>query len=368
MDRLALLKQVSFGARVAEDETGELASYFVETDQWDRLFRGEVDVIKGDKGAGKSAIYSLLLNKTNDLFDKRILLIPAEHPRGTPVFKELAIDPPASEAEFIGLWKLYILTLIAQTMHEYGINNDHSIKLRAHLSDQGFIEKELNLNRLLKTSLQYARSYFRPKSLETTVTVDPITGKYAFTGKITPGEPDAQGHAQGLISIDSLATLAEKALAESKFQTWVLLDRLDVAFAETHELEKNALRALFRVYRDFSGFDHIKLKIFIRSDIWRRIVDDGFREASHITRDVVLEWSPSALLNLIIRRILKNTALVEELKIDRDAVLRDSKAQSKTSGSGAAKARNSCLDNKSVRRCDRSHSSSRSDPSIKYDT
>jgi hypothetical protein len=103
---------------------------------------------------------------------------------------------------------------------------------------------------------------------------------------------------------------------------------LDVAFAETHELEKNALRALFRVYRDFTGFDHIKLKVFIRSDIWKRIVDEGFREASHITKDVVLDWSPAALLNLIIRRVLKNEVLVKEWNIDREAVLRNSSAQS----------------------------------------
>ena len=87
MERKGLLSHVSFGARVAEEETAALARYFVETDQWERLFRGEIDVIKGEKGAGKSAIYSLLLAKNSDLFDKRILLIAAEKPRGTPAFK-----------------------------------------------------------------------------------------------------------------------------------------------------------------------------------------------------------------------------------------------------------------------------------------
>jgi predicted ATP-dependent serine protease len=94
VDRMQLLKQISFGARVAEDETNELESYFVETDQWDRIFGGEIDVVKGEKGAGKSAIYSLLSTKSDALFDKRILLITAEEPRGAPVFKELVTDPP----------------------------------------------------------------------------------------------------------------------------------------------------------------------------------------------------------------------------------------------------------------------------------
>ncbi len=82
MDRLTLLKQLSFGARVAEEETAGLASYFVETDQWNRIFRGEIDIVRGEKGAGKSAIYALLVTKTDDFFDKNILLITAERPRG----------------------------------------------------------------------------------------------------------------------------------------------------------------------------------------------------------------------------------------------------------------------------------------------
>lgn len=322
---MQLLKKVSFGARVAEEETNELGNYFVETDQWERIFNGEIDVIKGDKGAGKSAIYSLLSAKSDDLFDKRILHITAEEPRGTPVFKELVPDPPAAEAEFIGLWKLYLLSLIAKKFQEFGINNEPAKQLIDHLSDQGLIPQVFELRKLLKIVRQYAQRYFAP-TVEATVKVDP-TGAHTFTGKITPSEPRADQTKAGYVSVDNLAGLAERALKEAGFQIWILLDRLDVAFAETHDLEKNALRALFRVYRDFSAHDHIKLKIFLRTDIWTRIVESGFREASHITRDITLTWSKNALLNLIIKRVLKNAALVEAEKIDREAVLRSFPAQ-----------------------------------------
>ena len=82
------------------------------------------------------------------------------------------------------------------------------------------------------------------------------------------------------------------------------------------------------MYRDFDNLSHIKMKIFIRSDIWKRIVDDGFREASHITKDVILDWSQPSLLNLIIRRALDNEVLIREWHIDKQAVLRNSEAQS----------------------------------------
>jgi hypothetical protein len=100
MKRLDLLKQMSFGVQVAEDEVNELASYFVETNQWEKIAKGDIDIIRGEKGSGKSAIYSLLMTKAGDFFDKRILLVAAENPRGATVFKDLVADPPTTENEF----------------------------------------------------------------------------------------------------------------------------------------------------------------------------------------------------------------------------------------------------------------------------
>jgi hypothetical protein len=59
MKRLDLFKQMSFGSQIAEDEVNALAGYFVETNQWQKIANGEIDIIRGEKGAGKSAIYAL---------------------------------------------------------------------------------------------------------------------------------------------------------------------------------------------------------------------------------------------------------------------------------------------------------------------
>jgi hypothetical protein len=328
MDRLALLRQLSFGAQVAEEETNELAEYFVETDQWLRILGGEVDIIRGHKGAGKSAIYLLLSARTNYLFDKNILLVSAEKPRGTPVFKSLVADPPTSEAEFVGLWKLYIVALIAQKMKEFDIKGNAAEQLYKSLEEQGLLETTTDLARLFQMVKEYAKRWLNPAALEAELKFDPRTGlPTGIGGKITPSEPSSDLRENGFASVDKLLELANSALRSVKLHIWVLMDRLDVAFAETHDLERNALRALFRVYLDVAGYECIKLKIFLRSDIWDRIVEGGFREASHITRVVALEWTPKALLNLVVRRLLKNKLLVDEFRIDRDAVLRDFDAQ-----------------------------------------
>jgi len=56
-------------------------------------------------------------------------------------------------------------------------------------------------------------------------------------GKITLGEPTANDRVRGFISVDKLADLANTTLADADYQIWVLLDRLDVAFVESHDLE-----------------------------------------------------------------------------------------------------------------------------------
>ena len=84
----------------AEGES--LAGYFVETDDWRRLYADEIDVVYGPKGAGKSALYSLLIARTDDLFNRQVILAPAENPRGAPAFQDLIADPPVNEREFIG--------------------------------------------------------------------------------------------------------------------------------------------------------------------------------------------------------------------------------------------------------------------------
>ncbi|SDF02058.1 hypothetical protein SAMN05216337_104276 [Bradyrhizobium brasilense] len=323
MERVALLKGITFGERVAEDEIGALGQYFVETDQWERIFEGKIDVIRGDKGSGKSAIYSLLDSKTNQLFDRRVLLTTAENPRGDTVFADLVSEPPTSENEFVFLWKLYYVSLVAAKLKEFGIANDKARHLFAALEEAGIMEPSFSLRR---TFLK-VRRYVLPKTIEGTVSVDPNTMLSTATGKITLAEPTDEAERRGAVSVGQLAELANAALDKAGYQIWVLFDRLDVAFVEDGGLEKNALRALFRAYRDFSGLDYLKFKIFLRSDILTRIMEGGFREASHITRTADLEWNESNLLNLIVRRALNNQVLVKEYVTDREAILKSTDEQ-----------------------------------------
>jgi hypothetical protein len=325
MNKREVLAATTFGQRVAEQEADALISYFVETHQWKKLLSGEVDVIYGPKGSGKSALYALLRERWKELLERHILPIPGEEIQKAPVFADLVTDPPASEEQFRGLWKLYFLSLLATGFRLVALDNDHVRSVNAALESAGLLSAEWSLKRALRAALDYVR---RIESVGAEVKVDPVTGQpVGVGGKITLREPGNEQRRQGYVSADSLMEEADKALGEGKLNIWIVLDRLDVAFAESPALERNALRALFRVYSDFAGLDNISVKIFLRDDIWTRIMSSGFREASHITKSITITWDSQSLLHLVIRRALHNDALREFYRVDPGTVLASAEEQ-----------------------------------------
>ncbi len=323
MDKRQVLQGITFGERIAEDEVDELSSYFVETNQWQTIFAGDVDVVYGAKGAGKSAIYSLLLNRQQELTDRYIKVVPAENPRGDTVFKELVDNQPEiTEQQFYNLWKLYFLSLVTDKLRKEGIVDSQLRKVINALEEARVLPRETNLSKFLRSAVDYVRRLFSMESIQGGIDIDPLTGMpKGFSGKIAFREPDTTQQSLGVVSVDELLKLINTVLEQSRLKVWVLLDRLDVAFAESKTLEHNALRALFRVYSDLQALDYLCFKIFLRSDIWRLITVEGFRGASHITRTVTISWDKESLLNLVIRRALNNQGLREFYNASHSEIL-----------------------------------------------
>ena len=320
-----VLEASTFGQRVAEQETRALRSYFVETVAWKSIYAGDVDVVYGPKGAGKSALYSLLRDREDGLRERGVVLVSAENPTGAPVFRDLVADPPASATEFRDLWKLYILSLIARSLRERQASNEPARKLIRMMERAGLIPREASLRGLLRSVVDYIANVRSAEAVEAGVKLDPTAAQPML--RITFSEPTPGDRRLGHMSADELLTLADEALSELDLTAWLLFDRLDVAFSESAELEANALSALFRVYLDIQHLQRLSLKIFLRNDIWQRVTRSGFPEASHITRSFSIVWNKDSLLNLVVRRLLRNEAIRSFYHVDEAEVLADSRKQ-----------------------------------------
>ncbi|MDH0115059.1 hypothetical protein N7379_11280 [Rhizobium pusense] len=328
-DKAKCLRSMTFGNQIAEEERNHLKEYFVQTQAWMRFLNGEVDIVYGPKGAGKSALYVLAQDHNDELFDKNVIQIAAENPRGTPAFRDLGVDPPTSEREFIGIWKLYFLLLVGRAIQDFGLSNSHAEDLITTLREHKLLPNNRSaLGSILTTVRSYVAAIMKPEAIEGGVAVDPTTGlPIGVTGKIIFRDPEMEEQKRGFVSVDELLSIANAALDDAGYDIWLMLDRLDVAFDESSDLEQNALKALFRAYRDNRSQDRIKPKIFLRTDIWERITEDGFREATHMSRDINLSWDRSSIKNLIIRRLLSNKAVVELFGVNRDEIIQSAEKQ-----------------------------------------
>jgi hypothetical protein len=326
-NRKHVLELSQFGSQIAEDEIGKLSSYFVETEQWRKFYSGECDIVFGAKGSGKSALYSLLTSKKEEFrLGKRTIFLQAENPRGTPAFRDLGniiASSGVSDEILRGLWKLYFLSILANYIRHH-IETTRSISQECSevidaLTKNDLLDRDASLVSRLKAAWSYLRQMF--PTIEGGIT-EPTTG-IKVTGKITLGEPTPGQTKQGYISIDALIAKLNIGFSKLTITAWIVLDRLDVAFADNDALEGSAIRSLFRVYLDMIVYSQFKVKIFLRDDIWRKVAATGFREASHVTRTITLEWDSQSLLNLIANRLVSNQQLCEYYGIDSKKVMDD---------------------------------------------
>ena len=82
----AIVKKLHLGNSVAEFDK-ELEKYFVETEPFRALVEDRADVIAGDKGTGKTALYSILRKRYGVIdYLGKVEVVAAFNPSGNPVF------------------------------------------------------------------------------------------------------------------------------------------------------------------------------------------------------------------------------------------------------------------------------------------
>jgi hypothetical protein len=322
-----VVEKLYIGQGIAERETDTLAQYFFQTIQWDRIYAGEIDIILGPKGSGKSAIYFLLKKREGELEQRGIYLVTAENPQGEPVFRQIVTASPKDERSFSFLWKLYFLVIATKKLDEFPAISPHISPIVEILKNEGLLPTGFSLARALRSVLDYVKSHLSFSAVEGHVELDPVTGLPKVFGKITFDTPSEKQRKVGISSVEELLSELNSALEKSKHRVWVVLDRLDVVFEEDKAIERLALRSLFRVYNDFFGLKNISLKIFLRDDIWKTITEGGFREASHFVRRVELTWNRNSLANLLMRRIVSSQLVLTCFGIDPSKMLNNFEKQ-----------------------------------------
>ena len=304
-----LLKHVDLGASVAEFDT-DLERYFIETDTFRSVVADKGDIIAGDKGTGKTAIYRVLKNNYRS-YDQleNIEIVDAFNVQGNPIFQRLLAGPALTEGQYRTVWKAYIFALVGNWLVDiYSAEyNDELKELKNTLDYMGLSSVDVSPSTIFGNLYNLVRRLTNPTAVETQFTVTE-TGMPVVTPRIEMGPQKEEG--SEIYTDDFLATL-ERAAESTDFVVWVLFDRLDEAFSGSPEVEIPALRALMRTYLDLTALKNIRLKLFVRKDLFRRIVEGGFVNLTHINaRRIDIVWDEDDLISMVCRRLLRNLDFV----------------------------------------------------------
>jgi hypothetical protein len=315
-----VLRMLELGNSVAEfDES--LEQYFVENEAFHALVTGKADVIAGDKGTGKTAVYRILQKRYSAIRQlDGVEVIPGFNPTGNPIFQKLVQQQPLTEGQYAGVWKAYFLSLVGNWILEI-VGSTHSpsfLQLERMLLETGLRSKDDRPETVFSKITNTIQRVFEPRSAEIEFTLSE-SGIPIITPRVTFDNPNKQEQLQLQQEVphERALRLLNDCLGEVGYSVWVAMDRLDEAFDGFPAIEVPALRALLRTYLDLLEFDRIKLKLFVRRDLFRKIIGDGFVNLTHINaRKMEIVWDEADLLNLLSRRIRDNKQFIDALKVE----------------------------------------------------
>ena len=309
-----LLRSLNLGNSVAEFDDS-LEKYFVENEAFHKLVNDNVDVIAGDKGTGKTALYKILQKRYRTLPQlKDVEILTGFNPAGNPIFQRLVSEAVLSEGQYASVWKAYLLSLVGNWVLDIvGDEQSNQIKrLSRLLSDAGLRSADDKPETIFSKIVNSIQQWLHPQSASVQLTFSE-TGIPIISPKVTFGSGNEASEVRE-VSHEHALRLLDECLAELGYVAWIFLDRLDEAFQGFPDVEVPALRALLRTYLDLLEFKNFRLKLFVRRDLFRRIIGGGFVNLTHINaRKFEIVWDEKDLLNLLCRRVRDNADLMRTL-------------------------------------------------------
>jgi len=310
-----LLKVLDLGNSVAEFDDA-LEKYFVETDSFRALVENRADVIAGDKGTGKTALFRILEKRYRTLPELHdVEVITAFNPTGNPVFQRLVHETPLTEGQYRSVWKAYFLSLVGNwSLNIAGADSSDSFsRLHQLLQRAGLRVNDDTPSTVFSRLVNSVKRVFTPKAAQASLTFSE-TGIPIVTPRVE-FEDDKEEETKEVSHEDALRLL-DGCLGELGYRAWIVLDRLDEAFQGFPAIENPALRALLRSYLDLQEFEHLRLKLFVRRDLFRRIIAGGFVNLTHINaRKIEIVWDEDDLLNLLCERVKESGGFLDTLGV-----------------------------------------------------
>ncbi|HJV25658.1 MAG TPA: hypothetical protein VJ673_08220 [Aromatoleum sp.] len=298
-------------------------------------------ILVGDRGAGKTAVFRLLSERKIKFVNRENLkqvYIPIDEDLGYKTLREHVIaqikDPTSqSSAQHRIVWELYIFSRCLDGLKESFSGNQAFEQIRDSFYDISGWKSQRKVG-LLDLLVNTKKSFG-------------VKLEGGHLGHVVPNfytsvEPKSAADdlllQTSYIDLPRLKGELNSLLSKSKCVSYVLIDKLDEFVSDVeYQTQLETLQALLHCWRDYQSYPKIKIKLFLRRDLYERLDFSSIGKDKIDPRKVDLKWTAEDIRQLMASRIFHNLAPVlrgkalrfecneEVLKIDR-AFLREIRA------------------------------------------
>jgi len=297
-----ILEKITFGASAAENEFRELSNYYLDTEQFYRALRGEVRLVVGRKGAGKTAIFAQVRDRKRQ--DARNIVLDLL-PDGYQLlkFKEMVLrflGAGSLEHTITAFWEYLLLLEICHKL----LQKDNVI----HMRDRRLTQPYRELAVLYQTDEYVGEGDF---SERLSTLLQHITNDYQSKYGSETDRSLKQQEVTELLYRHDVSELRRHVVdyLRQKGGVFILFDNIDKGWP-THGLtasDVSIVRALLEATRKLErqlGREDIECftLTFLRNDVYELLV----RETPDRGKEghVALDWSDHDMLREMIRRRL----------------------------------------------------------------
>lgn len=274
--RRKILVDLKFPESNAASVGEDLSTIFQRTSDFDKFLDNGTCLIRGRKGTGKTTLYRLFLKHKPEaqklahgrldqieLYSGHGYLQNARPTKGE--FREFSRKIKENNASWIDIWRAYLFLRLYQ---ENRLQRMPDSKFQV-------------LHTLIK-KLPKDENLWKTEHTQTLIQI-------ALSSELSSLVRD------WIVFLNTQVNKQQQTL-------WLLYDDLDVDLER--ELREEALVGLFQLVQTLEAQNvyNIRLKIFLREDIWNRLIYDN---KSHFRgRDISLQWTQTDFLRLALQQVL----------------------------------------------------------------
>jgi hypothetical protein len=295
------LDRLSLGASSAENELQELGNYYLKTDEYRRVLRGEVRIVTGRKGAGKTALFSQIRDSTRQ--DKSRIVLDLK-PEGFQLIKlrERVLDfleEGTKEHTITAFWEYLLLLETCHKilekdktlhMHDHHLFKPYRQLAEAYYEDDRVTEGDFSERMLLL--MQRIADDFDERNFDKEVPLRLVSGQ------ITE-----------LLHKHDVATLRDRVIEYMTLKKglWILFDNLDKGWP-AHGVGADDVLTLRSLLSAMAKVEHWLQRrnvechgvVFIRNDVYELLIDNSPDRGK--IASVILDWTDPDLLRELLRR------------------------------------------------------------------